>query len=491
MQPLIRLQLLASQLTPHELRQLVVESYTADQILSFIFNHFRFKYHQTKKHDNNVSHMIQSISDILDARKSSSNNETLAKIKIDSIPSDMIGECASFLSLSDYVSFSKCNRKTYIGCNSPPTLQAFDLSNIPIARACDLSRFPLLKQLKLSYHAFVPYIELNPNQNPLDSVHSLTLYDRIPCYFQKTSSITSISKCVRIQNIRRLTCSQFGIDKVTWRHNSKSFCDFVSNFSQVNALCLRECFLTDDLDIESVNILPQLRTLYISKFVNDVVRRLRNKWLDLYSKQLLAIIYEESKMDINVCCFPKLKAIRVSDPNADTLLKIINNAPLLEQFNVRIPMVGGRAFNKKKFKKIIDSLFDKCIHLQIVGIKAKYVELQHVMKWMEHALRGTKKKITKHPTLRVDFVISSDVGTKQINEIMVSLRKLIKALESATEDFMLMVYFPSWSPRVFDREMDEYEKQYLVCIRNDFHTMIISNKTCKIDGYNSKHIFSY
>eukprot|EP01083_Nonionella_stella_P168241 567427_1 len=115
LQPLIRLRLLASQLKQHELQHLiqsVFESNTAGHLLSFIFNHFVLKYQQTKKHDNDVSHMIQMISDLLNSRKKANKSDmkpsVSAKIKIDSMPSDMIGECASFLLFSDYVSFSKC-----------------------------------------------------------------------------------------------------------------------------------------------------------------------------------------------------------------------------------------------------------------------------------------------------------------------------------------------------------------------------------------------
>eukprot|EP01083_Nonionella_stella_P300867 1029311_1 len=406
MQPLIRLRLLASRLKQHELDTIiksVIESYTADQILSFMFNHFVLKYQQTKEHDNDVSHMIQMISDILNARektiKSNNSNAISTKINIDSIPFDMIGECASFLHVSDYVSFSKCNRKTYIGCNSPATLQTFGLNSESIG--CDLNRFPLLKNLALSNQAFKHYIELNPNLKTLDNLHSLTLYNdykNAPTQAARdpTFDATLLSKGIHVGNIRDLTCFGIGVDLPTYLFNSKSFCDLLSSFNQVSALRLRRVFLTGDLDIESVsNILPKLRHLRISSSVNDAVLRLRNKLLVLYSKQLVGIGYDESKMDINVCCFSQLKAIWVRNPNADTLLKIIHNAPDLSHFACEIPMASHREFNKKKFNTIIHTLFDKCIDLETLRIIANDVQIQQIMKWMESALHDANNKITK------------------------------------------------------------------------------------------------
>eukprot|EP01083_Nonionella_stella_P278991 948841_1 len=182
MQPLIRLRLLASQLKQHELQRLmdnIVESYIAHEILTFIFNHFVLTYQQTKQHDNDVSLMIQMISNLLNTRKkikSNTDKVTSATVRIDLLPSDMIGECASFLEDHDYISLSKCNRKTYIGCNSPATLHEFHLVNK--YKGCDLNQFPLLKHLVISNPAIKHYVGANAKQNTLANVHSLTLYNQ-------------------------------------------------------------------------------------------------------------------------------------------------------------------------------------------------------------------------------------------------------------------------------------------------------------------------
>eukprot|EP01083_Nonionella_stella_P073002 197095_1 len=487
MEPLIRLRLLAAQLKQHELQHLiqsVIESYTADQILSFIFNHFVLRYQQTKEVDSDATQMIQMISDVLNTRKktqSKANQKRTvsATIKIDSIPSDMIGECASFLQVIDYISFSKCNRKTYIGCNSPATLQMFDLTNKSIE--CNMNRFPLLKKLTLSNQAVQRYIELNPNQKTSDNVHSLRLFtdDKPLEPFDPHFDIALLSKFVQVQNIRQLACSCFGFEHENFLCDCQSFCDLLSNFKQVNALFLHRVFLTDDVDIDAIsNILPKLRSLQIRNHVNQSTRLLRNKLLEMYSQQMETISCDESKMDIGVSCFPKLKYIMITHPNIDSLFKIVDSAPYLEHFTCEIPISQQRV-SEKKIKKVIDTLFFKCIQLQEVGIRANHMQIQSIMECMTLAL--CINTITKH--VHLGFVILSQTNTEENNQIMVLLSKLIDVLESKMNDFMVTIHFSSQSPKPFEQNMDKYEEQYLVWIFNDFHSMVISNKTCKINGY--------
>eukprot|EP01083_Nonionella_stella_P285235 970921_1 len=69
-------------------------------------------------------------------------------------------------------------------------------------------------------------------------------------------------------------------------------------------------------------------------------------------------------MDVDVCCFPKLKSIETVAPNMKSLLKIIINAPYLEHFGCEIPCFP----NEKQTITIIDALFRKCIHLREVSL---------------------------------------------------------------------------------------------------------------------------
>eukprot|EP01083_Nonionella_stella_P301009 1030519_1 len=499
MQPLIRLRLLASQLKQHELQRLIqslVESYSADQILSFIFSHFALKYQQTKQHDDDVPHMIQMISNILNARKKTQSSSDPAQITIDSIPSDMIGECASFLSLSDYISFSKCNRKIYIGCHSPATLQDFFLTDSHIK--CNLDQFPLLKHLGLSVQSFNKYMGTNPMLNTLHNVRSLTVLNDYNERFLNSGTLgdtilTAIGNTlpnmtkIPVQNIRHLTCSHFGLESNRWCYDSKSFCNFLSGFTNLESLCLRWVFL-DALDSKSIgNMFSKLRTLSARDVTNEPVLLLRDKLLELYSRQMVSIDYDESTKDISVTCFPKLKQLMIQDPNVDSLLKIVTNAPYLEHFVCEIPTLSMRTFNKKTLRNIIGTLFCKCVHCKVISMRAGHVQMLQIMKWMVNALRRNNT-IGKQVTLT--FTVLSRPNAEEIDEVMLLLPNLINALETQVDDFMLGIHFSKENPNVsevFDKNTDTYKNQYLVYIYNDLHSMIISNKTCKINGYVSAY----
>eukprot|EP01083_Nonionella_stella_P018068 50525_1 len=511
MQPLIRLRLLASQLKQDELQQLlqsVIESFATEQMLSLIFNHFVLRYQQTNEHDNGVSHMIQMISNILNARekaktKPKQKRVVSGKTNIDSLPSDMIGECASYLRVSDYISFSKCNRKAYIGCNSPATLQELYLRRASIG--CKLNQFPLLSKLKLCSAAFKQYITSHPIQNPLHHLHSLTLHSANA----PKLDLLSLSKNLPLQNIRHVSCSHFGLISRDERlerfdirlrairqaafagfdlpaglwYDSASFCELLSCFKQLVSLTFHKVYLSDDFDIQSItNIVPNLRILAVDQ-VNDSALLLRNKLLKMYSQQMVSVLYDESKMNIGVCCFPKLKAVRSTDPNMDSLLKIIQNTSYLEHFSCAIPMGSLRGFDEKQMKNIIDTLFGKCVGLKEVEMKANRTQIQQIIKWMESALCDANSKIKKQ--MRLSFLINSDVNEEEINQIMFSVLKLIHAVESTVDDFIVVVVFTSQSPKAIEQNIDAFKNKYLVHTYKDLNAVIISNKTCKINGHRS------
>eukprot|EP01083_Nonionella_stella_P195974 721375_1 len=199
--------------------------------------------------------------------------------------------------------------------------------------------------------------------------------------------------------------------------------------------------------------IPNLRTLSVEG-TNEPVLLLRNKLLDMYAQQMVSIVYDGATMD-------------------------------LEHFTCGLRM--GGEFDENKLKNIIDTLFSKCVHLREVGLNANHVQIQRIAKWMENVLCDASNKITEH--IRLLFVVQSHSNTQEIDDIMVSLSKLIAALESIMDDFMVTICFSSQNgPKPFEQNMDAYKDRYLVCIYDDFRSMVISNKTCKINGYLPKHI---
>ena len=68
-------------------------------------------------------------------------------------PSQLIGEIASFLDYSDYISFSSTNRKMFVDCNSPNRLTKLDLVQFPVIDpSFCLKDHPKLRFLRVNLH---------------------------------------------------------------------------------------------------------------------------------------------------------------------------------------------------------------------------------------------------------------------------------------------------------------------------------------------------
>ena len=70
-------------------------------------------------------------------------------MKMDELPSPIIGEIASFLSQKEYALFSRCNRSVFTSSNSPNTLQQlsmFRMSGMDYSHV-QLQNYPQIKSL--------------------------------------------------------------------------------------------------------------------------------------------------------------------------------------------------------------------------------------------------------------------------------------------------------------------------------------------------------
>ena len=89
--------------------------------------------------------MTRITSDIIQDRKTKSHPSI--KPNITNIPCTLIGTIASFLHQIEYIIFSMTNRKVYVDCNSPNTLQRLTLLPITDYSIVPLKQFPQIKQL--------------------------------------------------------------------------------------------------------------------------------------------------------------------------------------------------------------------------------------------------------------------------------------------------------------------------------------------------------
>ena len=90
--------------------------------------------------------MTTITSDIIQDRDRNSNPRS--KPNINNMPSWLVGSIASFLDQWRYIKFSRLNRKIYVDCNSPNTLQNLSLIQCSDYSTVPLKQFPQIRFLK-------------------------------------------------------------------------------------------------------------------------------------------------------------------------------------------------------------------------------------------------------------------------------------------------------------------------------------------------------
>ena len=114
-------------------------------------------------------------SSIIQSRKQP--KKQFVSLKLDSLPSALIGECASFLDQSDYFQFGKSNRRIYLGCYSPCRL--YDLHGSAFRKfpkERDISRFLQCKETEIPIKHFLSNLSHRPCKGLM---HQLNVIDSV------------------------------------------------------------------------------------------------------------------------------------------------------------------------------------------------------------------------------------------------------------------------------------------------------------------------
>eukprot|EP01083_Nonionella_stella_P034083 93312_1 len=512
MQPLILFRYLSSQLKDDErdnLIQAVIARFGAERILSFIFNHFLLQYNQTKQHHDDLSSVTQMISNILDSRKPSTanpspNNDDMTntanpQISMDAMPSAMIGECASYLPLTDYLYFAKCSRKTYIGCNSPSTLRTLPLAlpiNVKDIKLANLNQFKSLTSLGLDITAFNAYLEFHPQQNAFRRLDSLLLFNE---YKNNPDHVDTFlnNNCIPFQNIKTLWCVGFGHS--LRYYDFASFCRLLSAFPNVTQLKLEAVFLTEYVQSNGIaELFPNLSTFNFRKCVNESVEELGNQLVSMYSKQMESLRYHESQIEINFSAFAVLKELYIVDidpANVDSLYRLVSNTSTLERLHFSITPGLQHTLDDINMKNTMIAFFTKCNNMEAVEVNCDYAMCQQIIKYIEIALFMVNTRQTLTIVLCL-LAPNNEHGNNETNveidreQVYLWLSRLINALDaSKIEHFALGFHIEFESETLhFDSNMERFKENHLVHVDNNLRSVIVSNKNCKINGYRTRWI---
>ena len=152
----IRFSSLAAQLTPSETISFITKAAKSNpqMIIDALSSYFM---HRLPINDNIIHNdqCIESISNIIQSRDSQIEIQMCSKL--DALPKNAIGACASFLDQKSYGRLSCVNRAVYLGCNSPNMLRDLfvnyrsptDHRSPTDIQSLQLSKFPFANWLKL------------------------------------------------------------------------------------------------------------------------------------------------------------------------------------------------------------------------------------------------------------------------------------------------------------------------------------------------------
>ena len=83
-------------------------------------------------------------------RNRDSKSFPCTKPNINHMPTSLVGNIASFLNQQGYIAFSMADRKMYVDCNTPNTLQRLTLKQISDYRSISLQHYPQIKGLRFN-----------------------------------------------------------------------------------------------------------------------------------------------------------------------------------------------------------------------------------------------------------------------------------------------------------------------------------------------------
>ena len=277
----------------------------------------------------------------------------------------IIGEIASFLDYSDYISFSSTNRKMLVDCNSPNRLTKLDLSKFTdIDHSFCLTNYPKLLYLALNLEQMeslnisrdaitrhCPCLQiLRLNANPIDDRKKTA--DANPGTYSINDFITDNKD--RCQTINTLKLHGFQGENAL---NSKQLVRLLTEFSALNHLELWYMHCDDHCDINQLKLLcPLIHNVIMVYVAGSGYAALLNAFSPKLRTLLLRNCFRSSFQFPPHSDWSKLEKLSISGPTKNTINEIWNRA-----MNVRILGFGTNVSDGRKTARISNVQIDNVV----------------------------------------------------------------------------------------------------------------------------------
>ena len=385
--------------------------------------------------NNSISQMeLIRISSAIITERDPSRRYPQPKIAIISrTPSQLIGEIASFLDYSDYVSFSSTNRKMFVDCNSPNRLIKLDLSKLTdIDPSFCLTNYP--KLLYLGLH--------------LEQTESLGISrDAITRHCPDLQALRLTAHRIDDRKEKAPTCSindfitdnKDGCQTITTLRlvdfrkesalNSQQLIRLLTEFSALTDLQLWSMQCDDHCDVDELKLLcPLLHNITMAYVTGSGYAALMAAFSPKLRALMLKNCFRSSFQFPSNSDWSKLEQLSICGPTQNTINEIVNRA-----MNVRLlyffPNVSERQktarISNVQIENVVERMFADHPSLKDVCLETRG-HLERICKSIHQGLSRIQKE--KKDRLEITLLIDCSELTDMkgflclLSKILLNLR---------------------------------------------------------------------
>eukprot|EP01083_Nonionella_stella_P166689 558032_1 len=445
-----------------------------DMILTCLFKHLS-KSNQTDE----VNVFNKQLSDIIQSRKDKPAPLCMQNIKLDQFPRAIIGYTASFLDQDDYIHFSISNRSTYLGCNSPNTLQKLNLENINNYSSINPATFVSLKCLCMDPSKAIHFASQRFNQVQTLRLSANNKRGWVQSFFNQN--------VVSCNNITTLCCSSFG--DVSTKMEGNEFLSLLTKLGNLAHLKMNNVYATENITGQDIaDACPKVVGLELRHGTTRVNKQLPR----IFANQLkyLSLRQQEKNafaIDLDNIGFDKLEELTLMWPQNELCVDILKSALHLKRIFISY---WEDWMKNDEIQNVIANCIMKCASLSYIGFSILSSHFCSVLEGIERGLFKTKKQHRKQFKICI-YVRDEDI---RANDFTFYVARIVNSLEACDiNDFMLI-----WELK--RRNDDETSSIYMdlcnismdskVSHDADKHQsqFIIANRNCKINGYHTSFV---
>eukprot|EP01083_Nonionella_stella_P082652 228168_1 len=403
-------------------------------ITTSLFAMFLSNEHDSTKQTLNES--VSIIKQIIETRKS--KPIIPHQTAMQSLPSALIGNLASYLDCTDHIAFSKVNRMIYIGCNSPNTLQRLRLLKRDDYSTINVAKYSQLKSLSVKLKAFDSFVLPSNGATVFNRLQRLLLDgDK-----QSDVSISHLNT-LNVNNIKHLVCQNLGDesnDEISVSCNA--FTDLLSKFQNIERLSLSGVSFDPHVDNKlNPQMLPHLKTFL---WASNGSPAFLVQMLQIFGSKLESLsLWDNVVFPLpSHISFSNLQHLNIAFRITSTLNHILKTATKLREIVLTFRGTIGRAFPIQVFMEQLFLTQPFIEYIEFADIP--YDIFSDFCNVTGQALNNTKQKINKNTNFKFKLSIhpGTAIDTAKYENILLVIDNILKQLPTVNmESFLLFVSF--------------------------------------------------